>query len=337
MTRIWRRRLSESPRAASFFMDRKTRAYRYLLLGLACVVPLPGCAWVRARAQHRSEECNQLCDKAAAARQAGRQAHADALLNAALKKSPQDGDTQRQLADSLWEAGRLRESVSILERLAEEHPRDSRLATLLAERMIETGSAIDALERLNLVLSADPHNTRALELKARIEVEQGDFDAALASYQKLCYQKTMSVSTLLALGDLYLTRHQPDRAAPLFRMAIVDAHATPEDQLVAQWRLGVAYFQAERWSEAADQLSRAAPRRTMNADDWHMLAVCQFRSGDPLAARYSLNDALNLQPNHLPSRELATLMQQQPSPAHATARLAPVNFEDGGLKHTPPQ
>ncbi|MFO0918621.1 MAG: tetratricopeptide repeat protein [Planctomycetaceae bacterium] len=122
--------------------------------------------------------------------------------------------------------------------------------------MIETGSAIDALERLNLVLSADPHNTRALELKARIEVEQGDFDAALASYQRLCYQKTMSVSTLLALGDLYLTRHQPDRAAPLFRMAIVDAHATPEDQLVAQWRLGVAYFQAERWSEAADQLSR---------------------------------------------------------------------------------
>jgi tetratricopeptide (TPR) repeat protein len=308
-----------------------------LLLGLASVVLLPGCAWVRAQAQHRSEECNQLCDKAAAARQAGHSAQADALLNAAVKKSPADSETQRQLADSLWTAGRRPESLKILERLADDNPQDLRFAIRLSERLVELDRSAEALQRLQGVLSSDPNNLSALELKARIESQQGDLESALASYQRLCHQKTVSVGTLLALGDLYLQRNQPDRAAPLFRMALVDSHATAADQLRAQWQLGMAYYQAERWAEAADQLAQAAARREMNADDWHLLGLCQFRTGDLPAARQSLNGAFNLQPNHLPSRELAALIQQNLSPAASAARLSRVNFENIGSKPASPR
>ena len=337
MMQVWRQRHSGRRVATCFSIRREACAGVYLLLGLAGVVLVPGCAWVRAQAQHRSEECNQLCDKAAAARQAGKSAQADALLNAAIKKSPSDSDTQRQLADTLWEAGRRSESLKIMERLADDNPQDVRFVIRLAGRLIELERFSEALPRLQAVLSTDPHNFSALELKAKIESQQGDLDAALASYQRLCHQKSVSVSTLLALGELYLQRNQPDRAAPLFRMALVDSHATAADHLRAQWQLGVAYYQAERWSEAVEQLSQAAGRREMNADEWHMLGICQFRSGDLPAARQSLNEAFNLRPNHLPSRELSAAIQQHPAPAASSDRLTRVNFEDVDSPRTSPQ
>lgn len=330
MMKIWRQHNDRSKSAGDSSKRRTSPVWSYLLHGLAGVVLLPGCAWVRAQAQHRSEKCGELCSKAAEARQAGRCDRADALLDEALKKSPHDYETQHQLADSLWEAGRKQQSLEILRRLKQSYPQDARLAISLAERLAAAGQNSDALECLQPALTAEPTATAALELKAKIEANQGDLDAALASYQRLCHQKTVSVDTYLRMGRLYLRRQQPDRAAPLFRIALVDPHASSAEQLEAQWQLGVAYSQAERWSEAADQLEHVVERRDMSADDWHTLAAVEYQTGNALAAGNAIQRALALNPQHAPSRELgAALARNQPPGVNgALSRVAPVGFQN---------
>lgn len=300
----------------------------YLLCGLAGAAILPGCAWVRAQAQHQSEECEKLCSQAEVAKDAGRMDRADVLLNAALKKSPRDMEVQRQLADSLWDVGRQQESLMLLAQLAEQHPRDVRLATSLAERLTELERYDEALERLLPALAADPSAATTLELKARIEISQGNTDAALATYQRLGQQEASQAQALLEMGSIYLSRGQSDRAAPLFRSVLSHPRATAEQQQSAHWQLGVAYAQGRRWSDAAAQLAHVAPEREMSVEDWHAVAYAQYRSGDLPAAASALNHALGLEPSHRESLKLSRIVgQEMVQRPKSSADLQPTVFE----------
>lgn len=288
------------------------------------VLVVPGCAWMQGKAQQRTAECEELCSQADIARDAGRIARADELLNRAIKKSPRDREVQRQLAETLWGVGRQRESFEILTQLTEEHPRDVPLAALLAERLAELGRYDEALARLQPALSADPTSTRALELKAQIEMALGNHDAALATYQRLSQQEASQAEALLQMGSIYLRRGQPDRAAPLFRSIVMHPRATKSQIIESRWRLGVAYAQSERWHDAAVELASVAQDREMSADDWHCVAYAQFRSGDLENAQTSLGHALGLDPQHGPALKLAGVVTPQ---EQSSEPLLPAGYE----------
>lgn len=338
MTSVWRatdlqqrtvRRLSAGRRCF----------YAYLLHGLIGAVVMPGCAWVRAQAQHRSEECERLCSQADQAQEAGRVAQADQLLDRAMKKSPRDLEVQRQLTDSLWQVGRYRESLDLLTRLAEEHPHDRRLSMTLAERHAELEQYDAALGWLQPALKTEPVSPGALKLKATIESAQGRDDAALFTYQKLSQLDGRQAEAQLQMGRLYLQRGQPERAAPLLRSVLALPQVTNEEQLAAQWTLGQAYAQMERWSDAAVQLAAAAPHREMSSDDWHAVAYAQFRRGDLSKARAALNHALTLDPRHAASQELTSaLWTADPDGSAAEGALQPAGYERlPGSGHSLPQ
>jgi tetratricopeptide (TPR) repeat protein len=294
---------------------------RHILpIGVAVLMSLlPGCAWVKAQAQQRSQECQQLCSQADREKESGRMARADQLLDQALRKSPRDLEVQRQLADSLWDVGRRREALDQLTRLANDHPHDLRLTLRLATWLSEIGHYEEALARLQPALVLEPSSMPALQLKAEIEAAQGDDDAALLTYQRLCQQESSQADAMVRMGKIYLQRGQPDRAAPLFRSVLTHPRASTAQQFDAQWQLGTAYAASERWSDAAANLAAAAPLREMSADDWHALAYAQYRHGNAAESKSAVGHALALEPRHAPATALAATLSQ--------ADLVPAAFE----------
>jgi tetratricopeptide (TPR) repeat protein len=266
---------------------------------------------MRVQAQHRSDECEQLCSQAEVAQESGRLDRADALLNRAIKRSSRDRDVQRQLAESLWSVGRQRESLELLAQLAVEYPHDTSMATLHAERLSELGHYEEALDRLQPAIAAERTAIDPLRLKAEIQMAQGDSDAALATWQRLRQMDGGETEAQLEMAKIYLERGQPDRAAPLLRTLLAEARATEQQRIEAQWRLGEAYVQAHRWTDAAVELADAAAHREMTADDWHRVAYTQFRGGDVASARDSLSHALGLEPYHVAAMKLAAVLQSR--------------------------
>lgn len=327
MNLVWRNQDWRNQLAGTCGLGAATMVWT-MLFGLTLMLVVPGCAWVRAQARQQSDECEELCSQANQECHAGRMERADALLSAALRKSPRDMEVQRQLADSLWEVGRQQESLKLLEQLADEHPRDVRLQTALAARLAEIHRDDKALDRLQSALANEPTATAALELKAKIELQQGETDAALATYQRLYQQEGSQVAALLQMGDIYLKRGQPEQAAPLFRSVLTHPLAHDAQQQEAHWRLGIAYAQSHRWKDAAVQLSQVTSERGMSADDWHAVAYAHFRSGDFDASSAALNHALGLEPGHPQAQKLSGILYQEMAKrTAATPDLLPAGFE----------
>lgn len=328
MESIWRHRICR--RLTTRVRPQLAAAARgwCLLPGLIGAVVLPGCAWVRAQAQHRSDECQQLCSQADEAQESGRLDRADRLLDEALRKSPRDLEVQRQLAESLWQAGRQKDALTEMTRLAKAHPLDVRLAVTTAEWLSELGRYDEALKWLNSGLAADPQLTPLLELKAQIELAQGNDAAALMTYQRLGRQEASQADALIQMGRIHMRHGQPERAAPLFRSVQSHPRANSSQKSIARWELGVAYAQLQRWPDAAIELANASHTREMSADDWHALAYAQFQSDNWSAAQSSLNRTLALDPRHPAGQKLQAVLAETESPQRReTLLLVPAGFD----------
>lgn len=325
---IWRNRHRGSPTDLRRQRRWRTCYCLWTLYGLIGVVVMPGCAWVRAQAQRESDDCQKLCSQADRAQESGQTDQADRLLNQALRKSPRDVEVQRQLAESLWNAGRQQEALSQMKRLSDEHSLDLRLAVILADWLASVGQYDQAMARLQPALMTEPIAPRALELKAEIETAQGSDEAALVTYQRLSHQEGSQAAALIQMGKIHLRRGQPDRAAPLFRTVLMHPRATSAQQQMAQWELGVAYAQSERWSDAVAQMAPVAPLRNMTADDWHAVAYAYFRAGNLSESQDATNHALQIEPRHLAAQELAAVLwQTEPQRVGSKDALLSTGFE----------
>jgi tetratricopeptide (TPR) repeat protein len=297
------------------------------LLALAVGVPLGGCASVRNRLAHRSEECTQLCDQARQAREEGREGQADELLQAALKRRPTDSQTQLELAEELWSSGRQLAAADVVAKIVAERPDDAGAALRLAKMEYEIGRTAAAESALRLAMLNDPENPDALRLKAEMAQKRGDADTALATYLQLAQIVPDDLDAQLAMATIYIRRGHADRAAPVLRTVLQHPQATRPQRHDAEWQLGICYAQAERWHDAADALQNAIAHGQPTADDWYRVAYAQSRSGDRSGAQGSLGQALALSPNHLGALDLARTIEAGPSAA--AEAVVPVGFAPG--------
>jgi len=274
-------------------------------LVLALLLLHIGCARMRSQLSLRSSECTQLCEEARLAREQGRTAHADQLLDAAIQKRPKDAETQLQLADELWTSGRQLAAAETMQRIVAERPDDAPLALRLAQMESEIGRMEAAHSALTAALRMDPEHPEAIRLQAKLEEQRGDDGAALATYHHLLRVAPEDFDAQLRLAHLHLKRDQADRAAPLLRSALEHPYATAAQRAEAEWQLGLAYARMDRWTDAAESLQTAARSRKCSAEDWYRVAYTQSQVGNHDAAFESLSQALRQEPNHLAARDLA--------------------------------
>lgn len=281
------------------------------LFVLALALPnLTGCQALQKRASCRSAECQSLCTQARQAREAGNDIRADEFLNAALRQQPGDLETRRKLAETMWNSGRQVEAVAHFAALREQYPNDARLASQLAMMQWETNQRLAASKTATDALALDSQAKEAWLIKARAEIERGELDDALVSYLRLIQVAPDDRTALVELGELHLMRGHPDRACPLFRTALTDPHATPQQKIETEWLLGIAYAKSERWSEAIEVLDRLITVRDSTPDDWCFLGWTHMQSGDLTGAKLALHHAEQKDPDSLAvrrfSRQLTT-------------------------------
>jgi tetratricopeptide (TPR) repeat protein len=301
------------------------------VLVLTLLLPHIGCAQMRSQLSHRSSECTQLCEEARLAREQGRKAQADQLLDAAIQKRPKDTETQLQLADELWTSGRQLAAAETMQRIVAERPDDAPLALRLAQMEFEIGRTETAQSALSAALRMDPEHPEAIRLQAKLEEQRGDDAVALATYHHLLRVAPDDFDAQLRLAHLHLKRGQADRAAPLLRSALEHPYATAVQRAEAEWQLGLAYARMDRWADAAESLQTAARSRKCAAEDWYRVAYAQSQIGNHEAAFDSLSQALRLEPNHLAARDLAR--QIKLGTGAAPSSVLPAGFQPrGGLQ-----
>jgi tetratricopeptide (TPR) repeat protein len=293
-----------------------------LVIVLVAVSTLSGCVWTRGWIAKRSSECQKLCEDSRAARAEGRWQDADLLLDAALRRRPNDEVARLHLAEELWSSGRQLAAADVLTRLAQQYPNDALVALRLAEMELEIGRTQAAWEAVEQAFRSDPINIDVLRCKARLEDRQGDAAAALASYHRLLQAAPDDLDAQLALAELHLRRSQADRAAPILRSVVEHPFVTPQQRSQAQRLLVESYAANQRWSDAAACLAAELQQQPEStADDWYRLASLQVQCGQPAAALTSAQQTLLQQPDHRGAKEL--IQQLQPTDAD----VLPAGFE----------
>ena len=247
---------------------------------LTCLSVLPmGCAAIRQQVTQRSEKCSSLCEQACEARAQGWPDQAELLLNEAIRHRPKDLETRRQLAEAMREAGRHDEALAELAELVQLHPRDAKLRTRYATLLWSEKDTAAAARAADVALRLDPQSIDALFVKARADAARGDYEDALASYVRLLQLAPDRLDARFELAEVHIQRGHPDQACPVLRDALPNATATCEQRAEAEWRLGLAYAAADRWTDAANHLARAIEQREACDRDWQCLAAAKSLAG----------------------------------------------------------
>lgn len=296
-----------------------------VLAGLATLAMLhTGCNATRQALSRRSEECEALCQQAEAARNSGQEEQASRLVDAALKRRPRHGDSQAALAEALWCDGRPQAALDQLDQAMAENPGDLRLACQRAEWLLDAGQTKEALQAANIALAQDPNQTTALRVRYRCEQKLGHAESALTTLHRLTMADPNDLDAALELSQIHLTRGAGARAAPVLREILQNPYLTSAQRVEAEWLLGRSYMVAERWSDAATQLNRSIRDREPSAADWHLLAAARKQSGDLAGASSAIRVALELDPTHPQSRELAAELPA--SPTRTAEGVLPAGF-----------
>ena len=186
------------------------------------------------------------------------------------------------MAEALWRGGRQDDALAELAALVQLHPRDVKLRSQQATFLFETKNLTAAALAAEHALRLDPNSIEALFVKARVDSARGELEPALASYILLTQLVPDRLDAKLELAEVHIRRGNPDQACPLLRDATQQPQVNREQLADAEWRLGLGYAAAERWTDAAATLGRAIEQRNASELDWECLATVRAFAGEDI-------------------------------------------------------
>jgi len=248
--------------------------------------------------------CRRLSRQGVAALDRGRQQDAENLLAQAVNACPSDAEARRHYAESLWHRGARQEALAQMEeagRLAGEE--DASLWTRLAEMHLANDQPELAQKNAESALDLDPRLPRAWTIRGRMARAAGQPRQALADYLRALGYAPNDRELLLEVAELYRQLNQPQRAlSTLHRLA--DTYAPDEEPQQVLYLLGLAQMALGRHADAVESFSTACLRELPTPDVLCRLAEAELAQGRPVEAAAAAHQALTLDPEHRPSREL---------------------------------
>jgi tetratricopeptide (TPR) repeat protein len=279
-----------------------------IVVGLAAIVaPSAGCRiWPRCRTESDEAvaQTRQLSLQGKDAQQDGRWDDAEALFAAAVLKSPRDERARCGYAESLWQRGARDEAVAHMEEAVRLSGHDPERLVQLGNMYLSRGEWHRAALQADKAIAANSELPGAWALRGQVLRAQGNPTDAMAAFHRALTFQEHYPEVQLALADIYAQQNRPQRS-----LATLQALAAryPLDQVPAEvyLRQGLALRQLGRHQDAARSLAQAARRTTRpSADLLCELGRAQLLAGDTAAARLTLADALDRDPQHTASRAL---------------------------------
>jgi len=248
--------------------------------------------------------CRRLSRQGVAALDRGRQQDAENLLAQAVNACPSDAEARRHYAESLWHRGARQEALAQMEeagRLAGEE--DASLWTRLAEMHLANDQSELAQKNAESALDLDPRLPRAWTIRGRMARAAGQPRQALADYLRALGYAPNDRELLLEVAELYRQLNQPERALQTLQ-TLADSYSPGEEPGHVFYLMGLAQLAVERYDDGVESLSVAVQRGKPTTEMFYRLGEAEFLAGRPRQAAEAARQALTLQPEHQPSREL---------------------------------
>ncbi len=251
-------------------------------------------------------------------------AHFEQLLKE-YPRSPLAPRALYSIGDALYNAGRFEEAMATYRRVLNEYPQ----STFVLDAIAGIQYALVALNREDEVsavvdsfVQQHPDSPLLDEVRfrdAEIKFQSGDFEAAIAAFQR--FIRTARTPRLLAAAYLYLGKAYAEleryEEAIAYLQQLIARYPNREESLEAGLRLGEIYLSQERYADALE-LYRKLETQSQKPE---VRATIRYHQGISLMFLGRLNDA---------ARVLEQVVQETEagSPLHNQAKLALARVQD---------
>lgn len=192
-------------------------------------------------------------------------------------------------------------------------------AATLARLDLAENNPDAARKRFETLLEKDGKNLQAMMALATMAASENKEKDAIAWLERAAKAAPKAIAPRTALVRHYLKQKSPQKALNVAREA---ASANP-DSPEALALLGAAQLDAGDKASSISTLTKMTEKIPNSADAHHKLAIAQRAAQQNTAARSSLEKALSLRPDHMPSFDLLTRMdlaEKRPEQALQRAR-----------------
>ncbi len=287
-----------------------------IILLTSCLSPVAGCRWPGlcdpvpaslTASRKLSSEGNELLEQQQPEK-------AEAKLVEAVKICPSDCDARRYYAETLWLRNARPQAVAQLEEACRLSS-DADLRVRLAEMYLEMGRLDDAGRTVDQVLGRDVKLAAAWRVHGRVLRATGDHllatgaaDRAMAVYRQALADLHRAAgydpSDRQVIGEtaaVYRSLGEPRRALESMQ-SLLDTYSPGEEpQQVLYWT-GLDYLALERYDDAVACLTTALSRDRPTPELYCALRQAQDRSGRSQETARAWQQALLIDPQHVPNR-----------------------------------
>ena len=172
-------------------------------------------------------------------------------LREAIKKNPNDIDSQLLLARLDVNNGNMDEAIQIYEKILEVAPDNSTVRLRLGYLYSQQGRYQEGEKTIKVILTKDPDSYFALLYLARLAIQSGDFNTAATLYEKIL-PMNWSQDLVYEMADFYSMREQYQRVEELYASIL---KKEPENERAAIGRVN-ALLLAGQDKEAQKELAR---------------------------------------------------------------------------------
>ena len=248
-------------------------------------------------------DCRRLAQQGAVALERGQQEQAEKLLSQAVNTCPVDPEARRNYAESLWRHGARQEAIAQLEEAGRLAGDDGVLSARLAEMHLANGQIDAARQSVEQAIALDPKSAAAWAVHGGVMRAAGEPQQALADFLRALNYAPKDRRVLEQVAELYQQQQQPERALQTLQN-LADTYSPGEEPEQLLCSIGRTYCVLGRYEEGVESLSAASQRGKPTPELLCELGEAQLLAGRPAEAAATARQALSLQPQHHPSREL---------------------------------
>lgn len=285
-------------------------AYRWCRAVLGVIVLLsctPGCQTFHPFAKKTREKivsARQWANNGLEAFQNGHLDQAKGLFSRASEQNPTDYRIRANLAKTLYQSGDPEQAIAEMKRAVALSSNDPKLLITLGQMYADLGALDLAQEQVDLALAPNHRFAPAWELKGKISKSKGDYQNALANFQKALGYAPDVVSVQLEIVDTYQRMGEPLRALSAVEQVLqrnpIDKQL--ESTIVAK---SDALIELKQFRPAIDLLQSASRRPEATSELFVRLGHAQLLAGDSAGARATVNRGQQVFPQLPVFHELA--------------------------------
>ncbi|MEN6451778.1 MAG: tetratricopeptide repeat protein [Thermoguttaceae bacterium] len=264
-------------------------------------------------------ESRRLAREGVAALERGQQQTAENLLAQAVTASPTDADARRRYADALWARGAENEAIAQLEAAGRLGGEDAAIWARLAEMYLAVGQSDSAWRSAQQAVELDPKLPSAWAIRGGVLRTAGQPRDALSDYLRALNYAPKDRAILVAVADLYRQLERPDAALQTLQ-SLAETYSPGEEPGSVLDMLGMAYVATGRYDDGVETLTAAVARGQPTADMYCHLGQASLLAGHSIEATAAARQALTLEPQHQPSRQLLDRITVAQQPQETTRR-----------------